>query len=121
VYPLNFFISTHIFCRFNKAEEELKLEIEKYKLQMLPKQTMTDYIFPDIPDNYTLRQKVGISLNFTTAGQNWDAFQTVLSLVSCILYILETYHIHIPSKIDNVFTLFFAIDYAIRYFAAPDR
>ena len=50
-----------------------------------------DFFFQGIPPTYTTRNKVNLKLKGTTAGNYWDAFQTLLSLIACSFYVASTY------------------------------
>lgn len=55
------------------------------------------------------------------AGIYWDLFQTLLSIVACTLYVLDTYAVGIAKWPDWMMTGFFSVDYLVRFYAAANR
>lgn len=47
--------------------------------------------FSDLPEHYSLRKKVGISLVNSTGGLIWQLLQTILILYSCSFQVTKVY------------------------------
>lgn len=79
-------------------------------------------LFDGIPDNFTVRMKVRMKLNNSRAGHKWDTFQTVLSLITCVVYVMSTYNAKYSQKtIEIVFLGFFMVDYLLRFYCCVNR
>eukprot|EP00736_Rhodelphis_marinus_P002772 Rmarinus@m.10023 len=74
-----------------------------------------------IPDTYPLRHRLKIYLYSSTVGHWWDVIQTVLSLLSCVLYVLETYELTRSVAMELILSLAFTLDYVFRWFIAKNR
>jgi len=51
----------------------------------------------------------------------WDLFQTLASILSCIFYVLSTYHYVLPAWVDWFLTVAFTCELALRYYVCEDR
>ena len=47
--------------------------------------------------------------------------QTLLSMLSCVTYVVASYDVPVPSGIDLTFAVFFTLDYWLRFYAASNR
>jgi voltage-gated potassium channel len=76
-----------------------------------------------ISRHFSLRRKLSIIMLGSPLGRVWDVFQVLMSLLSCFLYVASTYGYEksIPFEIDWVITIFFTVDYALRFFIATNR
>jgi len=77
--------------------------------------------FGYIPVEYTFRQTMRHVITVSPFGRAWDAFQMILSVVGCSLYVATTYDIDIPLEADLFLTLFFTVDYIWKLYAASRR
>jgi voltage-gated potassium channel len=75
----------------------------------------------NIPPGIPLRQQAALALGASPLGMGWDLLQTLLSLISCVLYVAATYDIRVDGGVDLAFTVLFTLDYFIRWYAAANR
>jgi hypothetical protein len=77
----------------HRRAKTLKLqreEIENQKFKSSP--TFFDkYLFPNLPDHYSLRKKIQITKNNTSLGFFYDLSQDFCTLLMCSVYITSTY------------------------------
>jgi len=74
---------------------------------------------------FSRRQQLNIYLHRVGILDAIDLFQTLLSFVSCVVYVLETYDVGRDSDIFNLIeytvSLFFFLDYVLRFYLHQDK
>ena len=81
-------------------------------------------LFAGVPENYPLRMKVSLMLNASMLGFYWELSQTVLSLIACLLYIIDTYEAALEAVgmwPDLMLCIAFTIDFFVQWYAASHR
>lgn len=94
---------------------------------------LTKCLFPNLPEHYPLKKKLQLARNNTCVGVCWDILQVLLSIVGCVLYVVETYltgydHKRIFWITELFITQFFLLDFLFsaaiatslqKYFCTP--
>mmetsp|Transcript_7913 Transcript_7913/g.28087 ORF Transcript_7913/g.28087 Transcript_7913/m.28087 type:complete len:1680 (-) Transcript_7913:46-5085(-) len=84
-----------------------------------------DDSLPGIAQNLpSWRSRLDVWVETSVAGKVLDVVQVVLSLVSCIFYIISTYKTEVPNAMimaDVVFAFLFSADYLLRFVAAKRK
>ena len=84
-------------------------------------------LFEGIPKGYTVRMKVRLKLENSSAGTKWDILQTCLSLITCAFYVASTYNkgdsgeTETDKSSEMVFLCLFLIDYLLRFYCCVNR
>ena len=79
-------------------------------------------VFGNVPHDYTFRQRLRhVLLGGTPFSYAWDISQTLLSLVACFAYVVDTYGHPTPVAFDATLTAIFTLDFFLRLYAAPRR
>lgn len=74
-----------------------------------------------VPATYGLRKQTTLMLRESPLGTGWDTLQTTLSLFSCVHFITADYGVFYSASLDLAITVVFTFDFALRWYASPDR
>jgi len=78
--------------------------------------------FHGIPKGFSLRTRVRVKLESSTAGNRWDLFQTLMSLIACAIFVAHAYHEDFQyTPLDLTFATFFGMDYLLRFYCTDNR
>ncbi len=77
--------------------------------------------FPGLPDHYPLRKKISITKNNSSLGSLWDILQIVLSVVTCAMYIADSYTTNYTTAyifllVELIITQLFMIDFLLNWY-----
>jgi len=77
--------------------------------------------FPGLPDHYPLRKKISITKNNSSVGSLWDILQIVLSVVTCAMYIADSYTTNYTTAyifllVELIITQLFMIDFLLNWY-----
>ena len=104
------------------AYRKNKSSFQRYLLSLQTK--VRDY-FGRFSPSYTFRRKMSIIMSSSSFGNTWDIVQVLLSVLTCILYVVGTYFTTTPQDpadlIDWSVTILFIIDYLIRWYVSNNR
>lgn len=83
------------------------------------------YLFPNLPDHYTLRKKIQITKNNTSIGFFYDLSQDFCTILMCSLYIISSYfHDYIIllniQKIDKILSGYVFYDLLLGWYLSGD-
>ena len=106
-------ISTPISWKANKKTQKGTKQ-EKW----LSWSKLNKFLFPNLPEHYPIKKKLLLAMNSTPIGAFWNAFQIILSIMGCILYVYESYggsynQIQLYFVFEVIITQFFLLDFIL--------
>mgnify|MGYP003384993580 FL=1 len=112
----------------NRSEMSSISKVNKKKNSLLdahqPSNTEMSWsqmLFPGLPDHYPLRKKITITKNNSSLGSFWDILQIVLSVVTCVMYIADSYTTNYTTAYiflmtELIITQLFMIDFLLNWY-----
>ena len=78
-------------------------------------------LFPGLPDHYPLRKKITITKNNSSLGSFWDILQIILSVVTCAMYIADSYTTNFTTAyifllLELIITQLFMVDFLLNWY-----
>jgi hypothetical protein len=108
----------------HRRAKTLKLqreEIENHKLKSVSTSFIDQYLFPNLPEHYSLRKKLQITKNNTSIGFFYDLSQDFCTILMCSVYITSTYFYQYTilqniQWIEMILTLYIFLDILLGYY-----
>jgi hypothetical protein len=85
---------------------------------------ISEYFFPGVPHHFPFKKKVMLSKSTSQGGQVWENFQLLITVIVCLLIILESYaesfeSVRVLFWLEVVINQIFVVDFALSLYLQP--